>query len=195
MGKSINIKNFYLAQVTESAGVLTYGDAVHIPGVMSATRTPQVARGTQYGDGVLVEEEIAKTAYNISINHNHIPQVWRAWMEGLIVAETGVESGTSADRPKPFAMGWEIEKTGGKREMVWFLYCKASPLEETTEQKTDNLTIGNDTIVITAFEHISLGRYYTKITSDNSSVTTQNFTDFLTQVQTTNTIAAPEPEE
>lgn len=194
MGKTINIKNLYLAEITEANDVLTFGTPEIIPGLRKATRKPSIAKGTQYGDGILEEVLTSKTSYEISMDHNNIPQKWRAWFEGLTITN-GVESGKSTDQGKPFAMGWEIEKAKGVREMIWFIYCKANPIEDTDEQREDNIKISHDTVSLTAFEHSSTGRYYTKISSQNTDVTEDMLTKFFTQVQTTDAISSPAPSE
>lgn len=193
MGKTLNVKNLHFAEVTENAdGTLTFGTPDLILGLEEVTRTPQVARGTQYGDGILREEEIKKTAYNMSVKHNDIPQKWRRWMEGTKYVN-GVGSGTSEDKPKPFAMGYENAKCRGRRQMVWFPYCKASPIESTESQNTENINISSDTITITAFEHDSIKRYYTDIDSSDEAVTPAIVDNFFTQVQVKDIIEAPEP--
>jgi phi13 family phage major tail protein len=188
MGKSINVSNMHLAEIEEQDGALIFGTPERIPGIRKANRKPNVATGQQYGDGKLEEEESAKTSYAIALDHNNIPLKWRAYMEGTVI-ENGVESGKSTDKPKPFAMGWEIEKTKGVKELVWFIYCKVSPIEDTDEQREgDNLNISNDTLVITAFEHDSIGRYYTKINSAHEDVTETMVEDFFKVVQITDEI-------
>lgn len=195
MGKTINIKNLYLAEITEEENSLNFGKPEIIPGLRKATRKPSIAKGTQYGDGKLEDVETAKTSYEIAIDHNNIPQKWRSWLEGLAI-NNGVESGTSTDQGKPFAMGWEIEKVKGAREMIWFIYCQANPIEDTDEQREDNIKISHDTISITAFEHSSVERYYTKINSQNKDVTKEMLDNFFAKVQTTDTIEKPtEPAE
>lgn len=190
MGKTINIKNLYLAEITEGNNDLTFGKPEAIPGLRKATRKPSIAKGVQYGDGKLEDVITCKTSYEIAMDHNNIPQKWRAWFEGLTINK-GVESGKSTDQGKPFAMGWEIEKVKGVREMIWFIYCKANPIEDTDEQREDNIKISHDTVSITAFEHSSAGRYYTKINSQNTDVTEEMLKNFFTQVQVTDTIGKP----
>lgn len=193
MGKTINVKNLYLSEITEGESELTFGKPEIVPGLRKATRKPTISKGVQYGDGRLEDIESSKTSYEIAMDHNDIPQKWRAWFEGLSITN-GVESGSSGDKAKPFAMGWEIEKTKGVRELIWFIYCKANPIEDTDEQREDNIKISNDTVTITAFEHESVGRYYTKINSKNEEVTNKMLQDFFTKVQTTDTIGTPEAE-
>lgn len=109
-------------------------------------------------------------------------------MEGVTV-NNGVESGTSKDEPNPFAIGWEVEKTGGKKELIWFLYCVAEPVQETTRQSEDNIVYSTDTVVISALEDDSLGRFYTFIDSEDEEITDEMVANFFKKVQTTDAIA------
>lgn len=187
----INVEDVHLAEIEESSdGTLTFGTPEYIPGAMEIGRTPQTSTGQLYGDGKVRHSVSRKNSYQITLNHNKLPSKWRRYMEGTTV-NNGVESGTSKDEPKPFAAGWAVEKTGGKREMIWFLYCKAEPIQETTRQSEDNINYSTDSITITALEHDSLGRFYTFIDSEDDKVTPEMVENFFKQVQTTDAITAP----
>ena len=179
-----------MAEITETAGVLTYGTPELIAGAMEISRNPTVASGQLYGDGKIAHTTNRKVGYEIVLGHNKIPSKWRRWMEGTVYT-SGVESGTSEDEPKPLAIGWEVEKTGGESELIWFLYCKANPIEETVQQSEENINYSTDSVTITATEHDSVGRYYTFIDSEDENITEAMVGDFFKKVQTTDTIAAP----
>lgn len=190
MTYKINVKNVHMAEITETAGVLTYGTPELIAGAMEISRNPTVASGQLYGDGKIAHTTNRKVGYEIVLGHNKIPSKWRRWMEGTVYT-SGVESGTSEDEPKPLAIGWEVEKTGGESELIWFLYCKANPIEETVQQSEENINYSTDSVTITATEHDSVGRYYTFIDSEDENITEAMVGDFFKKVQTTDTIAAP----
>lgn len=186
----INVEDFHLAEIDESPeGTLTFGTPEHIVGLMEVGRVPQIAAGQLYGDGKVSQINSKKTAYQITINHNKLPSKWRRYMEGTQYNE-GVESGTSKDEPKPFAMGWTVTKTNGKKEMIWFLYCKAEPIQETVQQSEDNINYSTDSITITALEHDSLGRFYTFIDTEDEQITQEMADNFFKKVQTTDAISA-----
>lgn len=186
----INVQNVHLAEITETDGVITFGTPEHVAGAMELGRTPQLSAGQLYGDGKITHKTSKKVAYQITTSLNKLPTKWRRYMEGVTV-EAGVESGTSNDEPKPFAIGWEVEKTGGKKELIWFLYCLAEPIQETNRQSEDNVNYSTDSITITALENDILERYYTFIDTEDTTITEQMVTDFFKQVQTTDTITAP----
>jgi len=188
----INVKSVHLAEITESPeGTLTFGTPEHMPGAMEIGREPEVASGELRGDGKIAHTTSRKNAYKVTISQNKLSSKWRRYMEGVTV-NSGVESGTSKDEPKPFAMGWEVEKTGGKKELIWFLYGKADPFKETVKQSEENINYSTDNITITFIEHDSLGRFYTFIDSEDADVTPEMVTDFFKKVQTTDAIAAPQ---
>ena len=190
MEVKINVQNVHLAEITEAAGEITHGTPEHVAGAMEMGRTPQLSTGQLYGDGKITHKSAKKVAYQLTANLNKLPTKWRRYMEGVQVT-AGVESGTSKDEPKPFAIGWEVEKTGGEKELIWFLYCVAEPVQQTVRQSEENLNYSTDSVTITALEDDSLGRYYTFIDSEDADITAQMVADFFTQVQTTDAISAP----
>jgi phi13 family phage major tail protein len=184
----INVQNVHLAEITESPeGELTHGTPEHVAGAMEIGRVPQISSGQLYGDGKIRKETSRKVKYQITANLNKLPTKWRRYMEGVTV-KNGVESATSKDEPKPFAMGWEVEKTGEKKEMIWFLYCKAEPIQETTRQSEDNVNFSTDNLTISALEDDRLGRFYTFIDTEDEDVTEDMIKNFFAKVQTTDSI-------
>lgn len=190
MEVKINVQNVHLAEITKSPeGEIAFGTPEHIAGAMQIGRNPQIASGQLYGDGKISHETSRKVRYELSVDLNKLPTKWRRYMEGVKVT-TGVESGTSKDEPNPFAIGWEVEKTGGQKELVWFVYCLANPIQETTRQSEDNINYSTDSITISALEDDSLGRFYTLIDSEDTEITPEMLTNFFKKVQTTDAIAA-----
>lgn len=188
MEVKINVKNVHLAEITETSGEVTFGKPEHVAGAMEMGRTPQLSTGQLYGDGKITHKNSKKVAYQITANLNKLPTKWRRYMEGVQVSD-GIESGTSGDEPKPFAIGWEVEKTGGEKELVWFLYCTAEPIEQTERQSEENVNYSTDNVTIMALEHDSLGRYYTLIDSEDDAVTEVMVKNFFKNVQTSDAIA------
>lgn len=188
MEVKINVQNVHLAEITETSGEITFGKPEHVAGAMEMGRTPQLSTGQLYGDGKITHKNSKKVAYQITANLNKLPTKWRRYMEGVQVAG-GIESGTSEDEPKPFAIGWEVEKTGGQKELIWFLYCVAEPIQQTERQSEENTNYSTDSATITALEHDSLGRYYTFIDSEDEAVTATMISNFFKAVQTTDVIA------
>lgn len=183
MDYKINVQNVHLAEITESPeGTITFSVPEHVAGAMEIGRKPNTSSGQLYGDGKVSHTTSKKNSFEITINMNKVPSKWRRYMEGVTVVN-GVESGTSKDEPKPFAIGWEVEKTGGKKELIWFLYCKANPIEETVRQSEENINYSTDSVTITAIEHDSLDRFYTFIDTEDTAITPEMVANFFKKVQ------------
>lgn len=190
MEVKINVQNVHLAEITKSPeGEISFGKPEHVAGAMEIGRNPQIASGQLYGDGKISHETSRKVRYELNVGLNKLPTKWRRYMEGVKVT-TGVESGTSKDEPKPFAIGWEVEKTGGQKELVWFVYCLANPIQETTRQSEDNINYSTDSITISALEDDSLGRFYTLIDSEDEEITPEMVENFFKKVQIDDAISA-----
>ena len=190
MEVKINVQNVHLAEITKSPeGEITFGKPEHVVGAMQIGRNPQIASGQLYGDGKISHEISRKVRYELNVDLNKLPTKWRRYMEGVKVT-TGVESGTSKDEPNPFAIGWEVEKTGDQKELVWFVYCLANPIQETTRQSEDNINYSTDSITISALEDDSLGRFYTLIDSEDKEITPEMIANFFKKVQILDAIAA-----
>ena len=190
MEVKINVQNVHLAEITKSPeGEIAFGKPEHVVGAMQIGRNPQIASGQLYGDGKISHETSKKVRYELNVDLNKLPTKWRRYMEGVTVT-TGVESGTSKDEPNPFAIGWEVEKTGDQKELVWFVYCLANPIQETTRQSEDNINYSTDSITISALEDDSLGRFYTLIDSEDEEITPEMIANFFKKVQITDAIAA-----
>lgn len=186
----INVQNVHLSEITISPeGNLTHGAPEHVAGAMEIGKVPQLSSGQLYGDGKIRKQTSKKVRYQLTVNLNKLPTKWRRYMEGVSVVN-GVESGTSKDNPKPFAIGWEVEKTEGKKELIWFLYCLAEPIQETTRQSEDNTNYSTDSITISALEDDSLGRYYTFIDTEDNEITEEMAENFFKKVQITDAISA-----
>lgn len=185
----INVQNVHLAELSESPEKeLTFGKPEHIAGAMEIGKVPQLSSGQLYGDGKISKQTSRKVRYQLTISLNKLPTKWRRYMEGVKVVD-GVESGTSKDDPNPFAVGWEVEKTAGAKELIWFLYCLAEPIQDTTRQSEAEINYSTDTITISALEDDRLGRYYTMIDSEEATVTPAMVNNFFKQVQITDSIA------
>ena len=190
MEVKINVQNVHLAEITKSPeGEITFGIPEHVVGAMQIGRNPQIASGQLYGDGKISHETSRKVRYELNVDLNKLPTKWRRYMEGVKVT-TGVESGTSKDEPNPFAIGWEVEKTGDQKELVWFVYCLANPIQETTRQSEDNINYSTDSITISALEDDSLGRFYTLIDSEDEEITPEMVENFFKKVQIDDAISA-----
>lgn len=185
----INVKNLYMAKATKQEdGQVVFDKPEHIIGMEKISRKTQMASGKLHGDGKIRKSNIKKSGYELSLSLNNLPSEWRNYLEGTTFTDGGVEYATSKDIPNYFAIGWEVEKTGGFSEFVWFPFCQAQPIEQETQQTEDNVNYSTDSITITALENDYIGRYYNFVDTElekNKGITAK---DFFSQVQVGDTI-------
>lgn len=191
MGKVINVQNFYMAKITEADGVITHSAPEKVFGVMKINRVPVPASGELYEEGTLSESISEITGHNLAIDFGDLPIEWSAHIQGLTI-EGGIITDDGPCKPKPFALGFELSKANGTKQMMWYLYCLAKPIESTDEQRTKDINISNDTINVTAFkkEQFAYRAYVMGDTSETAFTTTMQG-DFFKKVQTSKEITAP----
>jgi phi13 family phage major tail protein len=185
----INVRNLHMAKATKQEdGQVVFGKPEHIIGMEKISRKTNMASGKLHGDGKIRKNNIKKSGYELTLSLNNLPSEWRNYLEGTTLSDGGVEYATSKDIPNYFAIGWEVEKTEGFSEFIWFPFCQAEPIEQETQQTEDNVNYSTDEITIMALENDSIGRYYTFVDTEiekNKDVTAK---DFFSQVQTGDTI-------
>lgn len=144
----INVKNLKYAVLTaNSSSEYTYATINEMAKAMQIQLTPTLATGTLYGDGAK-EEDLAKlTGITVQLDSNKLPIEVRADILDNTY-ENGVLTESKSDEPKEIAMGFEVEQTNGKREVIWLLSGKAQPYANTYAQSTDNITFSTDTITV-----------------------------------------------
>lgn len=192
MGKTINVKNSYMAKITEEDGAIKFGVPERVLGIQKASRVPTAATGEQYEEGKLAVNIALVSGYSIAFDISNLPSEWRAWVNGLNYSD-GIETDDGLCKPNPFSLGWEIEKADGTSQLIWFYYCTAAPIEDSDEQSEKDIKVSNDTINITAFKREEFdNRAYTKIDTGNESITKEMISNFFKKVQTDRNISAPE---
>lgn len=195
MGKIINVQNAHFATCTKQlteGGETTYTWDVpkHVKGLEKVTITPVVAKGEQYGDGVLRVKKAKRIAYTLGVDHNDVPVELKRYMQGLTYT-SGVETDDGDCSAKPFAFGCEHVREDGNLEKIWFIYCEADALEEENSQSTSDITITKDVLSITSFKLEEYeNRAYVKIREGEKDVTPTMLDDFFKKVQTEKTISA-----
>lgn len=189
----INITNLHFAKVSEGKdAVLTFEKPERIIGAETATRKPKISSGELYGDGILRFKVSKKAGIELELEINSLPPKWRTYIEGSKISEQGVESATSKDVPNHFAVGWEVEKTGGKSEFIWFPYCIGEPIEQKTEQSEAGTKFSTDKISVLALEHPSIKRYYTFVDQQVTGNEKIDAETFFSQVQIADAITKKE---
>lgn len=149
MGYRVNIKNFHYAELTQDdATAVTYSAIKAIPGLMSLKMAPTLAEGKLYGDGIIKDQMSKIESITVELEINKIPIEDRAAMLGQTCA-AGVIEESEADEAPYIAIGYEIEKSGSASEFIWLYKGKLSPVEDNTQQKTNNITYQSQTAKFT----------------------------------------------
>ena len=146
----VNVKNAHIAFITEGEdGEVVYGTPKPILNLMKVDVNPTFAEAKNYGDGVISESEFKLQGANLAMEYNRIPLDIVAEMFGRTI-ENGEMVISTNDVPRPFAFGYEEEIGGGNSEFCWYYDCKAAPIAKSSQQTTDNITFGSDTLNVTA---------------------------------------------
>lgn len=144
----INITSpVYAKLITDTPEGTTYGDVRSLGKAMQAQLTPSVSSGVLYGDG-MQQENIAKlNGIAVVLDLNKISIEDRAEILGHKY-ENGIIHEKAGDEAPYIAVGWKVEQTNGKCELIWLLKGRAQPINSTVQQSTDNLTFSTDSITV-----------------------------------------------
>lgn len=146
----INVKNAHIAFITEGEdGEVVYGTPMPILNLMKVDVNPVFAEGKNYGDGTISQNEFKLQGAGLATEYNRIPLDIVAQMFGRTISSGEMVVSTN-DVPQPFAFGYEEEIGKGDSEYCWYYDCVATPISKSSQQSTDNLTFGSDTLTIAA---------------------------------------------
>lgn len=144
----INVKNLkYTVIIEDTETSFTTGEIKNFAKAMQVQITPTVATGTLYGDGAKQEDLAKLTGVTLQVDANKIPIEVKAEVNGNKY-ENGVLQENKDDQPKDIAVGFEVEQTNNKRELIWLYKGKVQPFANTVQQATDNINFSTDTLTI-----------------------------------------------
>ena len=144
----INITSpVYAKLLTDNADGTTYDEVRGFGKAMQVQLTPSVSSGVLYGNGVQ-QENIAKLngiAMVLDVNKLAIEDraiiLGHEYKDGIIHEKAG-------DEAPYIAVGYKVEQTNGKCELIWLLKGRAQPINSSVQQSTDNLNFSTDSITI-----------------------------------------------
>lgn len=175
----INITNPVCSFLTDdTAAGTTYGDVESLGKAMQIQITPQIATGTQYGNGMKEEDIGMLKGISAVLDLNKLFIEMRAkimgntYVDGILIEKDG-------DEPPYVAIGYEVEQTGGTKEQIWLLKGKAQPANQTVQQSTDNINFSNDSITINFIPRESDKRIRFFGDTANSEYTAEQATAFF----------------
>ena len=139
------LKNVHYAPITDTAGVITYGAPVKVPGAVSISVAPEIERTAIAADD---EKEYAvifeDNGYTGDIEIQIIDDQFRVDVFGATLNEDGVLIENKNDTPKPVALLFEFDGDKNKKRHVLYncLITKPSIESETGKgNKTDKPSI------------------------------------------------------
>lgn len=145
----VNVDNLVYALLTkDDATGVTYGTVTAVPDVQSIAMKAVTASGKAYGDGVLRKELTKLMAVEVEIELLRVPMAVRAAWLGHTVSTGTIEEDASAT-PPALALGFRIPHDDGKAEYVWLYKGNASPIDDSAQQSTDQLTFTNSSLKFT----------------------------------------------
>lgn len=144
----INIKNPVYAEVTsDTEEGTTYGGVKSLGEAQQAQITAAVASGQLHGNGAIVDSSAILTGMSLVLSTTKIPIEAQADIynydvnDGVVQVKAGVE-------PKYIAVGYEVEQTNGKRELVWLLKGRPQPLNSDVKQSEGNINYSTDSLTV-----------------------------------------------
>lgn len=144
----INVKEpvYCLVQSDGPEGT-TYGDVKSLGDAMQIQLTPGLSTGTLYGNGVKKEDIAFLNSISVALDVNKLKIETRAdilghqYQSGVLIEEAG-------DEAPYIAVGYKVEQTNDKEELIWLLKGRAQPVNDSVQQMTENINFSTNTISI-----------------------------------------------
>ena len=140
-------RSVYAVITKDDATGVTHGAVKKLGEPMSVQLTPSYASGVFFGGGVKTEDLSKMTGAALKLDVNKIAIEDRAIIGGHTYAN-GVMSEKAGDQAPEIAVGYEVEETGGHKELVWLLKGRAKPIADSRQQSTDNISFSQDSLEI-----------------------------------------------
>ena len=175
----INIVDPVYAKVlTDTSEGTTYGEVESLGAAMQVQVTPSLSTGTLYGNGVQ-QENIAKlNGIAVVLDVNKIPVEVRADLMGNTY-ENGVVHEKAGDEAPYIAMGYKVEQTNKKAELIWLLKGRAQPINSNVQQSTENMNFSTDSVTINFIPRDSDKELRFFADSANSDLTEKQIEEWL----------------
>jgi phi13 family phage major tail protein len=176
-----------LTDDTKSA--VTYGTVKPFSSARQVQLSPTLAAGEIFGDGVKEKSMSKITGYDLTLDVNKIQVDVRAEILGHTINSEGKLIIGGDDQPEYFAIGYEIEQTGNKRELVWLLKCIAQPFANQVSQSEKDIKFSTDSIKISCVAR-EFDRIFQVIGDTNYSTFTDDMADAFLKAVPISVVAA-----
>lgn len=125
----------------------TYGEVKSLGAAMQVQLTPSISSGVLYGNGVQQENISKLNGIAMVVDVNKIKIEDRAAILGNKY-ENGVIHEKAGDEAPYIAVGYKVEQTNKKVELIWLLKGRAQPTNSSVQQSTENFNFSTDSITI-----------------------------------------------
>ncbi|WP_089610088.1 major tail protein [Dehalobacterium formicoaceticum] len=158
MGNKVKygLKNVHYAPITDTAGVITYGVPVKIPGAVNLVANPQGDKSEFYADDIAYFVQNANNGYEGTLELALIPDQFKKDCLGYKEDENGVLFEDTFAVAKPFALLYEFNGDANAIRHVFYNVTAARPNEEGTT-KGQTIEVKTETLAITASPAIDTG--------------------------------------
>lgn len=160
------LSNVYVAERTETEGVVTYGTPVHMPGGVSLSLDPQGDSAKFFADNTAFFATFANNGYDADMEVANVPAFFKTGYLGYIVDSAGklVETNKTG---KSFALLFQTETDDNAIKYVLYNCSASRPSKEfnTTEDTVDpqpqalSLTVGGDEMADGSYAYIAECHY------------------------------------
>lgn len=153
----INVTNpkYCIVTADEKTGT-TYGPVQDFGEAMEIQLTSIMSTGELYGNGVKVDGSSKLVGITASMQNTKVPVEVQADIYGYTVTN-GVVQVKAGVQAKYIALGYEVEQSNGKSELVWLLKGRPRPMNSDVKQSEGNVTYSTDTIEIDFVKRVSDG--------------------------------------
>lgn len=125
----------------------TYGEVKRLGAAMQVQLTASISSGVLYGNGVQQENISKLNGIALVADVNKINIEDRAAILGHKY-ENGVIHEKAGDEAPYIAVGYKVEQTNGKVELIWLLKGRAQPTNSSVQQSTENFNFSTDSITV-----------------------------------------------
>lgn len=137
---TVGLKDLYMATITETSGVETFGTPERLAKAIKAEISVEVAEGVLYADDAVDEivKEFVKGSIKLTVND--LEQAKVAALLGQYIDSDKVVFAGENDEPPYIALGFRAKKSsGGKYRYVWLYKVKFKIPNESFETKGDGI--------------------------------------------------------
>lgn len=125
----------------------TYGEVKKLGAAMQVQLTALISSGVLYGDGVQQENISKLNGIALVVDVNKINIEDRSAILGNKY-ENGVIHERAGDEAPYIAVGYKVEQTNKKVELIWLLKGRAQPTNSSVQQSTENFNFSTDSITV-----------------------------------------------